>query len=61
MKPGQRIRIARNRKNQFQSHAMDRQGHVVRVRGDGLIVVRWDGLSSEQVFADELLEVLETQ
>lgn len=56
MQPGDKVRIARDKAKQFQSHAVERDGVVLRVRRDGLVVVRWSGLSSEQVFSPALLE-----
>ena len=56
---GEKVRIAREKASQFQPQARERDGVIVRVRRDGLAVVRWEGLSSEQIFAPALLERIE--
>ena len=53
---GDRVRIARGSANQFSLRAIDREGIIVRVRNDGLAVVRWTGVLSEQVFSTRHLE-----
>ncbi len=57
MKAGDRVRIARSSAGQFQDKAMRRVGTVRRVRQDGLVVVKWDGLTSEQILSTSHLEI----
>ncbi|HXF55666.1 MAG TPA: hypothetical protein VNK52_16250 [Hyphomicrobiaceae bacterium] len=59
--PGERVRIAHEHAHQFRRLDACRSGVVVRQRRDGLLVVRWDGLASEQVFAPALLERMKGQ
>lgn len=58
-KAGDKVRIARDRASQFQRRNLALEGVIVRMRRDGLAVVRWVSLSSEQIFAPALLERVE--
>ena len=58
-KAGDKVRIARDKASQFQRRNVALEGVIVRMRRDGLAVVRWVSLSSEQIFSPALLERIE--
>lgn len=58
MTVGDHVRIAKKSYYMFTRKCVLRVGVVRTVREDGLVAIRWDGRSSDQIFHPKHLEIV---